>query len=164
MAYPPNVDAANFLIKEIMPLVWGKIPGAKVLLAGASPDRKVLALKSNMVEVSGWLDDIREAYASAKVFIAPMRIGTGLQNKLLEAMSMKIPSITTRLANDALNAKNGEQVLIGDNANELADNILNLLEDTGLYKSIAHNGYKFVNSEYSWEESTAKLEKIMKGK
>ncbi|NOY50342.1 MAG: glycosyltransferase [Chlorobi bacterium] len=164
MAYPPNVDAANFLIKEIMPLVWEKLPDAKVLLAGASPDRKVLALKSNLVEVSGWLDDIREAYASARLFIAPMRIGTGLQNKLLEAMSMKIPSITTKLANDALNAKNGEQALIGDNANELADNILNLLEDPVLYESIAENGYKFVNSEYSWEESTAKLEKIMKGK
>jgi glycosyltransferase involved in cell wall biosynthesis len=164
MAYPPNVDAANFLVKEIMPFVWKKLPGAKVLLAGASPDRKVLALKSNLVEISGWLDDIRDAYASAKLFIAPMRIGTGLQNKLLEAMSMKIPSITTKLANDALNAKNGEEVLIGKDAKELAENILNLLEDASLYKNIAENGYEFVNSEYSWEESTAKLEKIMKGK
>lgn len=162
MAYPPNVDAANFLVKEIMPIVWKEKPDAKVLLAGASPDRRVIALKSDKVVVSGWMDDIREAYASARVFIAPMRIGTGLQNKLLEAMSMKIPSITTKLANDALKAKDGEEVLIGNDANALAKNILKLLEDDKFYTKLAENGFQFVNTEYSWEESTAKLEKIMR--
>lgn len=162
MAYPPNVDAANFLVKEIMPIVWKEKPNTKVLLAGASPDRRVSALKSDKVVVSGWMDDIREAYASARVFIAPMRIGTGLQNKLLEAMSMKIPSITTKLANDALKAKEGEEVLIGNDAKDLAKNILKLLEDGEFYAKLAKNGFQFVNTEYSWEESTAKLEKIMK--
>lgn len=162
MAYPPNVDAANFLVKEIMPIVWKEKPDSKVLLAGASPDRRVLALKSEKVVVSGWMDDIREAYASARVFIAPMRIGTGLQNKLLEAMSMKIPSITTKLANDALKAKDGEEVLIGNDANALAQNILKLLRDSEFYTKLAINGFQFVNTEYSWEESTAKLEKIMR--
>jgi len=162
MAYPPNVDAANFLVKEIMPIVWKEKPESKVLLAGASPDRRVVALKSEKVVVSGWMDDIREAYASARVFIAPMRIGTGLQNKLLEAMSMKIPSITTKLANDALKAKDGEEVLIGNDAKALAQNILRLLEDDEFYTKLAENGFQFVNTEYSWEESTAKLEKIMR--
>jgi len=162
MAYPPNVDAANFLVKEIMPIVWKEKPDSKVLLAGASPDRRVLALKSEKVVVSGWMDDIREAYASARVFIAPMRIGTGLQNKLLEAMSMKIPSITTKLANDALKAKDQQEVLIGNDAKSLAKNILKLLEDAEFYTKLAENGFQFVNTEYSWEESTAKLEKIMR--
>jgi len=162
MAYPPNVDAANFLVKEIMPIVWKEKPDSKVLLAGASPDRRVLALKSEKVVVSGWMDDIREAYASARVFIAPMRIGTGLQNKLLEAMSMKIPSITTKLANDALKAKDQQEVLIGNDAKSLAKNILKLLEDAEFYAKLAENGFQFVNTEYSWEESTAKLEKIMR--
>ncbi|PLX07318.1 MAG: hypothetical protein C0598_13205 [Marinilabiliales bacterium] len=162
MAYPPNVDAASFLVKDIMPLVWKKKPDATILLAGASPDRRVLALKGNNVVVSGWMDDIRDAYSSARVFIAPMRIGTGLQNKLLEAMSMRIPSITTKLANDALKAEDGKEVLIGNDANSLAKNILNLLNDKKHYSEIADNGYNFVNTEYSWEESTAKLEKIMR--
>lgn len=162
MAYPPNVDAANFLVKEIMPIVWKEKPDSKVLLAGASPDRRVLALKSEKVVVSGWMDDIREAYASARVFIAPMRIGTGLQNKLLEAMSMKMPSITTKLANDALKAKDQQEVLIGNDAKSLAENILKLLEDAEFYTKLAENGFQFVNTEYSWEESTAKLEKIMR--
>jgi len=161
MAYPPNVDAAYFLIKEIMPIVWKKYPKSKVLLAGASPDKKVVSLESKMVKVSGWLDDIRDAYASAKIFIAPMRIGTGLQNKLLEAMSMRIPSITTKLANDALKAKDNDQVLIGNNAEELASKIILLLDDPMVYNKIADNGFNFVNTQYSWEDSTNKLENIM---
>lgn len=163
MAYPPNVDAASFLAREIMPIVWAKFPNANVLLAGASPDKKVLALKSDKIIVSGWLDDIRDAYSSAKIFIAPMRIGTGLQNKLLEAMSMRIPSITTKLANDALKAVDNENVLIGNSARELADKIVLLLTNEDVYDKIANNGFDFVNAQYSWEESTVKLENIIKG-
>jgi polysaccharide biosynthesis protein PslH len=163
MAYPPNVDAAGFLIHKIMPLVWKEMPKSRVMLAGASPDNKVLSLKSKKVIVTGWMDDIRDSYASAKIFIAPMRIGTGLQNKLLEAMSMKIPSITTPLANDALKAKDGDEILIGKDAKELAEKILLLLNDNKEYQKIANNGYQFVLNKYSWEEATEILNKLIQG-
>jgi len=161
MAYPPNVDAAEFLVNEIMPLVWKEMPGAKVMIAGATPDKRVTSLKSNKVTVTGWLDDIRDSYAGAKVFIAPMQIGTGLQNKLLEAMSMKVPSITTPLANDALQAVDGESILIGKDAPTLAKKILDLLKDEVLYLKIAENGFAFVKQHYSWEEATDKLHNII---
>jgi len=163
MGYPPNVDAAEFLAHEIMPEVWKIRPDTRLLLAGATPDRKVKALQSDKVNVTGWMDDIRDAYSSAKIFIAPMRIGTGLQNKLLEAMSMKIPSITTPLANDALQAKNGKEILLGKTAEELAGNILRLLNDDLVYEEIAENGYKFVKTNYDWAAATEKLNKLMKG-
>ena len=161
MAYPPNVNAAEFLVHEVMPLVWKEKPETKVMIAGATPDRKVTALESEKVTVTGWMDDIRDAYAGAKMFIAPMRIGTGLQNKLLEAMSMKIPSITTSLANDALCAKAGKEILVGDTAEELARHILNLLSDQELYGKISENGYRLVRKAYSWEEATARLNEII---
>ena len=161
MAYPPNVDAAEFLVNEIMPFVWEKRQEAKVMIAGASPDRKVSALASEKVKVTGWMDDIRDAYASSKIFIAPMRIGTGLQNKLLEAMSMKIPSITTSLADDALQARDGEEILLGDSPRDLAANILKLLEDEDLHSAIAEKGFRFVRDKYSWSEATAKLNTII---
>jgi sugar transferase (PEP-CTERM/EpsH1 system associated) len=161
MAYPPNVDAAAFLVNEIMPLVWKQKPDTKVMIAGATPDKRVTSLKSDKVIVTGWLDDIRDSYAGSKVFIAPMQIGTGLQNKLLEAMSMKVPSITTPLANDALQAVDGESILIGKDANALAQHILNLLNDETLYQKIADNGFTFVKQHYSWEEATDKLHQII---
>ena len=163
MSYPPNVDAAGFLVNNIMPLVWQELPEARVMLAGAKPSARVKSLESDNVKVSGWLDDIRDAYAAAKVFIAPMRIGTGLQNKLLEAMSMKIPAITTPLANDALRAANEKEILIGKNADELASHIVKLLNDEVFASSIAEQGYAFVHKHYSWDEATERLEEIMKG-
>lgn len=94
MSYPPNVDAAKQLVNEVLPLV--KTPDVRVLIAGTNPAPEVCALASNQVEVSGWMDDIRSAYSRATLFVAPLRIGTGQQNKILEAMAMGLPCITTQ--------------------------------------------------------------------
>jgi glycosyltransferase involved in cell wall biosynthesis len=157
MAYPPNVNAAQFLAKEIMPFVWEKLPQAKLLLAGATPDKAVRELANDRITVSGWLDDIRVAYAGSRVFIAPMRIGTGLQNKLLEAMSMKIPCVTTFLANNALNGQADMDLLVGETARELADAVIELLSNESKAGEIAESGFRFVNDHYDWKAATKTL-------
>jgi len=161
MGYPPNVNAANFLAKEILPIVHKKRPDVKLTIAGATPHPSVQALKSEHIHVTGWVDDIRECYAKAKIFIAPMQIGTGLQNKLLEAMAMKIPSITSELANNALNATHGEEILVGNSAEEFAAHIINILENQDLQEKLSLNGYKFVHNNYDWDAATQKLENLM---
>ncbi len=161
MSYPPNVDAAVFLVKEILDKVKKKVPGVKLLIAGANPAKEVLRLASDNVTVSGWVDDIGEAYASARVFTAPMRIGSGLQNKLLEAMATKLPAVTTPLANKALKAKAGKEIMIGETAEKLAENIAALLNDSALYNSVAQAGFDFVKKNYSWESTVMKLEKVL---
>jgi len=160
MGYPPNIDAARFIAEEIFPLVQEKIPGAKLLLAGATPHSKVLALQSESITVSGWMADIRESYSSARIFIAPMRIGTGLQNKLLEAMSMEMPCITSALANQALGAIENEEILVGSSAEEYANHIVNLLQDERYAEDLAGKGHTFVKRVFSWENSVSELEKI----
>jgi len=162
MNYPPNIKAAQFLVKEIMPIVWNKYPKSKVLIAGSSPSNKVKSLASELVEVSGWVDDIRTAYKSAKVFVAPMQIGTGLQNKLLEAMAIGLPCVTSDLANNALKAKHGEQILIApkDSSSVFAENIIALLQDDNLAKNIGINGNIFVKQNYDWYNSVEKLNSL----
>ena len=162
MAYPPNVNAVEFIAYRLMPLLKKRKPGIRVLIAGATPDKRVKAVASDNIKVSGWVDDIRESYASARIFIAPMQIGTGLQNKLLEAMAMKIPSITSPLANKALEARPGEEILIGESAQEYADHIFHLLEDGDFAEQIASRAYHFVHNNYNWQSATAPLERIMK--
>jgi len=164
MGYPPNVQSCEFLINRILPLVLGKKPGLKVLIAGANPAMRVRVLRSLQVEVSGWVPDMREAYARARIFIAPMQLGTGLQNKLLEAMAMNIPCITSPLANQALNARNGEEILIGETPQEYADHVVSLLNDTALAARIAGQGQRFVLKNYSWEAETAKINELITGK
>lgn len=161
MGYPPNVDAAVFLSIEVMPIVRGRIPNAKLMLAGARPDPKVKELANELTEVTGWVDDIRDCYAKAKVFVAPMMIGTGLQNKLLEAMAMEIPCITSTLANNALKATPNEQILIAESPQEYANHIIELLENQEKAKLIAANGHSLVSEQFSWEGATKPLLDIL---
>ena len=161
MQYHPNVDAAQYLVNEVMPLVWARHPEARVLLAGATPKAVVRQLASHRVTVSGTVADMRPCYASAQLFVAPMRVGSGLQNKLLEAMAMGIPCVTTPLANAALNAVNGETVLIGETPTELADSIVALLDNASLCKQLADNAHTFVGSQFSWHNTGLQLEQVL---
>ena len=162
MSYPPNVNAVEYLANDIMPIVWKTLPETTLYIAGATPDPKVKKAASERIIVSGWLDDIRDAYAQSRVFIAPMRIGTGLQNKLLEAMSMRLPAITSPLANASLGAQPDEEVLIGSNAEEMAQNIITLLTDKEKAERLAQSGYDFTNRVYDWGKATERLEEAMR--
>lgn len=162
MGYPPNIDAARFIADEIFPQVLKQFPAATLLIAGANPHAKVLALQATNIVVTGWLPDIRESYGTSRIFIAPMRIGTGLQNKLLEAMAMELPCITSKLANQSLGAKENEEILIGDSAKEYANHIIQLLQDKQKADTLAQNGHAFVKKVFSWENSTAVLEGIFR--
>ncbi|TGE28785.1 glycosyltransferase [Hymenobacter metallicola] len=160
MSYHPNVDAAEFLATEILPLVHHTHPRARLLIAGTTPAARVLALASPAVVISGWLPDIRDAYASARVFVAPMRVGTGLQNKLLEAMAMRLPCVTTPLANNALRGVPGEDLLVGQTVAELAAHITQLLTETEPAAALAARGLAFVRRHYNWAAATSRLEAL----
>jgi glycosyltransferase involved in cell wall biosynthesis len=161
MGYPPNVEAVEFLVGEVLPVVWARRPQTTLLISGATPSPRVTALESERVKVSGWVDDVRDSYAGARVLVAPMLISIGLQNKLLEAMAMKVPCITTSLANNALRARPGEEVLVGDTAMELAIHIVELLEDPARAAAIGAGGLELVRRAYDWESTTAHLERLM---
>jgi polysaccharide biosynthesis protein PslH len=160
MGYPPNIDAAVYLAEEILPRLRKTRPDARLLLAGANPHPRVKALQSDHVTVTGWVADIRESYAASKIFIAPMRIGTGLQNKLLEAMAMGLPCITSALANQALGAAENHEILIGSDAESYTGCILQLLDDQPAAEALADSGHAFVLRQFSWENTARQLSRI----
>lgn len=157
MAYPPNVESVVFLVKEVLPLVKKIKPGIKLLIAGATPTPRVIALQDNNVEVSGWVDDLRECYAAAKLFIAPMQISIGLQNKLLEAMAMRLPCITSELANNALGATHNKNIVVCNRPQEYAYAIIRLLDNPAQAAEIAATGHDFVKQNYGWRKMTQPL-------
>lgn len=163
MGYHPNVDAACWLAEEILPLVQRQHPAATLLVAGTTPAAKVQALARRPgVTVSGWLPDIRTAYAQARVFVAPMRVGTGLQNKLLEALAMQLPCVTTPLANNALRGIPGQHLLVADGAPALAAALAGLLADEPAAARLAAAGHTFVRETYDWAAATQKLENLFR--
>lgn len=160
MNYPPNINAVQYLAEEILPPLFKQRPHLKILIAGANPSLTVKKLANKNIEVSGWMDDITKAYAESKIFVAPMRIGTGLQNKLLEAMAMKLPCITSPIANAAIGAKK-DQIIVAKNPQEYQEAIQKLLDQTEVYQSFAENAYRFVTQKYSWDSVAQQIESIM---
>lgn len=162
LSYAPNVDCVRYLVQDVMPRIQALRPEASLLIAGADPNKEVQSLcTATGVELTGWVEDIRDAYASAAIFVAPMRIGTGLQNKLLEALAMEIPAVTSSLANAALGGRHGENILVADTADEVAEAALRLLTDADLAARSARAGRQFVENNYSWESAVARLEEVM---
>ena len=154
--YAPNIDSCLFIIDVLLPALLKQFPDIKILLAGTSPNEKILsrAIDNKNVEVSGWVDDIRMSYISSKICIAPLFIGTGLQNKLLESMALGVPCITTSLANNALKAKPNLDILIADSLEEFITKIEILLTSKTTYDNISANGKTFVESHFNWNAST----------
>ncbi len=158
MGYLPNVESAQYLVKNILPVLDSK---STVQICGKSPSNKVRSLAAQNVEITGWVDDIRVAYDEAKIFVAPLMLGSGLQNKLLEAMAMGLPCITTPLANNALGAIPEEEILIANNEAEFKIQIERLLSDANLYDKLAKNGHAFVTKNYNWQACNKRLMEVI---
>lgn len=160
MSYPPNVMAAEFLVRQILPECRKAGIDPTLLLAGANPSPRVKSLAAEKITISGWIDDIRQSYASSRLFIAPMQIGTGLQNKLLEAMAMRTPCISSPLANGSLKAEPGVEILIGCTPAEYAAHIIRLLTDKALADKLATSGQRYVHRHFNWTASVKRLEEV----
>lgn len=161
MSYPPNVVAACFLVEEIMPMVWTELPNVRVQIAGATPNRQVRALASGRVHVTGWVEDIRSCYETARVFVAPMQTGTGLQNKLLEAMAMAIPCITTPISAKPLGAGGGSEILIGEDAGSIAAHIIQLLKNEDAAIQLGVRGREFIVEKFAVEHTRRMLDETL---
>lgn len=157
MSYPPNIKAAHFLANEIIPLLVKKYPDIKLAIAGTNPHPSVKRLASKNIIITGWMDHITDAYNKAKIFIAPMQIGTGMQNKILEAMAMEIPCITSQLAGNAIKATHEQNILIGDQPTDYVKFISQLINDQKFADKIASNALNFVQSNYNWETNSAPI-------
>jgi sugar transferase (PEP-CTERM/EpsH1 system associated) len=163
MSYAPNIETAEFIVEEVLPLLKNKYPDIQLLLAGAEPAKRVQVLANQEgVTLKAGLEDIREAYGSGKIFFAPMLIGTGLQNKLLEAMAMEKPCVTSSLANKALMATHGENILVGDTPEDYAREIFELMGNADLCRKLGVNGRTYVQESFSWKSSTGELEELMR--
>ncbi len=154
LGYYPNIRAVEFIHQQICPRLD---QGTKVLFAGARPDNSILALENEEIEVKSWVEDIRTVYASVKIFVAPLFSGIGQQNKILEAMAMGIPVVTTSLVNNAIGAKDGVEILLADNPDDFVKHIKHLQNDALFYRKLRSKALDFVRSRYTWEQAIKPL-------
>ena len=157
MAYLPNIEAAEYLINNILPLCPANV---SFLIAGTSPGPRIRKLVSDRVSISGWMQDIRDAYGKSSIFCAPLWSGTGQQNKILEAMAMGLPCITTSTVNNAIGGLPDSDIMIADTATQFAEKIGALLNDPILYQKISKNAKIFVKQNFDWQQNSTILSSI----
>ncbi|MFG2678566.1 glycosyltransferase [Streptomyces sp. NPDC048392] len=130
--HAPNVDAAHWLAREIMPRVRREVPEAVLDLIGPAAPASVTALAGTGVSVHGWVETPAPLYASARAAVAPLRYGAGVKGKVGEALEHGVPVVGTRIAFEGMGLRDGHQVLVGETAGELAAHLVRLLRDDEL--------------------------------
>ena len=158
MSYPPNVDAAKLLVNDILPKI--QTPDVQVVIAGTKPTIEVQKLASDQVIITGWIDDLRTAYASADAFVAPLRIGTGQQNKILEAMAMELPCITTPhvLSGFPEHDTAAPPLVLAESPTATAHAIDELLTNKSKCAEIGKKSRIWIEKNSSWEAQARLLE------
>ena len=160
LGYSPNQRAVNFLTNKIIPKLKFKYPTLKVLIAGARPSQHILDLQNETIDVKADLKDIREAYSESKIFVAPIFTGAGQQNKILEAMAMGLPCVTSTVVNSSIGAS-PDQIKIGFSNTDFVNHSLSLLNDVELYAKQRQHALEFVKSQFSWDVQAQKLTSIL---
>ena len=145
-----NIDAVNFLLDDILPLVRQKIPDTTLDIIGPGTGVTTTRGSPKGIRVRGFVPELNQALNQAAVFIAPLRFSAGVQNKVLEAMAAGLPVVTTGNVNAGLGARPDHDLLVGDTATELATAIITLLEDAPMRERIGKAGRGFVKQRFSW--------------
>jgi polysaccharide biosynthesis protein PslH len=161
MSYHANVTMVLHLVNNIMPSVWKKRPDVKVCIVGKDPVRELLALTSNpAINVTGTVDDIRPFLKQGTVAVVPITYGAGIQNKVLEAMACGTPVVSTPMAVSAINVRAGKDLLVAQDPEDFARDVLCLLDDSNLREQIGEAGRFFVQENHDWSAIAGRLETI----
>ena len=158
ISYHANEAAVLQLAQRIMPLVWQHRPNAKLVIAGKDPSEAVRLLsRDRRITVTGFVDDLRPFFWSATVVVAPLVYGTGIQNKVLEAMACSVPVVASRAACEGIGAPRGQALLVGVDPREMAAHAVALLRDPRLRADLAACGRHYVELHHDWHQLGRRL-------
>lgn len=157
MDYAPNVDAVTYFAKEVFPLIKLKTD-ATFIIVGTSPTKEVLRLgQIEGIKVTGFVEDPYEYLEKAKVVVVPLRFSAGIQNKVLEAMALKKPVLTTSKAVRGIKGENGKHYIIANDKVEMAAKAIELLANRNKRKKLGESGMQLVKEKFRWEVVGNKL-------
>jgi sugar transferase (PEP-CTERM/EpsH1 system associated) len=163
MDYLANVDGVLYFRNEILPRIKKEIPQVRFYIVGMNPVQKIRRLEKEdkNIVVTGFVEDTRQYLSKATVFVAPLRIARGIQNKVLEAMAMGIPVVATSMAFDGIKAVPGEALFVEDDPQEFAHKVIQLIKDPLLREKMSLQARETIEKQYDWTQSMNRLEKIL---
>jgi polysaccharide biosynthesis protein PslH len=162
LSYYANLDAMEYFIGEILPLIQQKIPNVKLYITGSVAGIEIDKLQQNSgVIFTGYLEDIRPRIAKSLVSIVPLRIGGGTRLKILESLALKTPVVSTVKGAEGLDLVGGKDLLIADHPEDFAAAVIKVLRDPALRNQLGIQGCEAVRQTYDWQTVGEKLNKVL---
>jgi GT2 family glycosyltransferase len=156
--HPPNIDAVLFFLKEIYPLVSGRLGEAKFYIIGDKAPPEIVALANERIIVAGLQRDVRPFFDNVRLSVAPLRFGAGVKGKINQSMAFGVPVVATSLAVEGTRLQDREEILAADEPEDFARAIIELYESEELWNRISENGLKKTRALYSVDAARTKLE------
>lgn len=152
LIYRPCADGAIWMIKEVMPRLRARFPDLEFWVVGRSPPAELIALSGDGIYVTGTVPNVEPYYARAAIACVPLRAGGGSRLKILEAMALGRPVVSTTVGAEGLDVTHGEDILIADDAHAFAESIAGLLESEARSMAMSANARRLVQQRYDWAD------------
>ena len=158
MNYHPNTDGVTYFVKEVLPKIRAAHPSVHLKVVGMDPPESIRSLASPQIEVTGVVDDPRPYIDSATVMVVPLRVGGGTRFKIVEAMAKGKAIVSTRIGAEGIEAEHEKELLLADDADSFACEVVRLLSDPELAERLGRAGRQLAEQRYSWETAVRRLE------
>jgi glycosyltransferase involved in cell wall biosynthesis len=160
MNYPPNDTGIRWFVEQILPLIAAGVPGTRLTIVGAGPSRAVQRSATERVRITGYVEDVRPFLERAEVCVVPILAGGGTRLKILEAMAMGTPVVSTSVGCEGLDLRDGEHLLVADGPGEFARAVLRLFREPGLCSDLALRARETVRERFGWERVGSELRAV----
>lgn len=159
MYWKPNIEGVLWFHRAVYPLVKKRVPEVKLTIVGTRPPAEIMHLAGeDGIEVTGWVEDARPYMARSAAMIVPLQVGSGMRVKILNALAMGLPVVSTSVGCEGIEVTHGEEILIADEPHDFAQATIRLLSDEGLRRKLSRSGRALVEERYSWPKVYAMIE------
>ncbi|MBD3843801.1 MAG: glycosyltransferase, partial [Campylobacterales bacterium] len=165
LTWEANVDGLVWFLEEIWYGIKIANPEICLSIVGKNPDKRIIDLTKNdsSIDLVGFVDDLEEYYSSSRIFISPLRFGSGIKVKVVNALYRGIPTVTTSIGVEGLDVVHEKEVMVADNPIEFIECVNRLMADENLWQSIVEQSRGLMREKYTWESVFENVEKAIYG-
>lgn len=160
--HAPNIDAVDYFVQDIWPLVRSALPDARFLIIGSKMPDAIKCLDHHPgIEVVGYVKDLSEYFDHCKLSVIPLRYGAGIKGKIGTSASFGVPCVATSIAAEGMGLTDGEHVLIADTPERFAEQVIRLYRDERIWNTLSQSSMSLIHEKYSLDAGKRRLEAML---
>lgn len=156
-AHLPNLDAAHYLVSEIMPRIWEKLEDISLHIVGSNMPDEIRDLATKRVHTVGYIPDVKPYFEKSRIFVAPLRHGAGMKGKVGQSLSYGLPVVTSSVGAEGIGLIDGKNALISDDPDRFSEHVIRLYSDRELWNTLSNEGLSIIKSKFSPSSAQSKL-------